>query len=94
MMAGELLGPPAGGGDFTHISSQCDKGDVIEHLGSFSASCKIQSWGKTSSPAAECDSPSYAELGTAEAKTKQGGAFDGNASHSLSLQTGAEFTLS
>lgn len=71
-MAGELLGLPARGGDFILISTQCDKGDVVEHLGLFSASCKIQSWGKTISPGTGCNGPSYVELGAAEAKTKQG----------------------
>lgn len=71
-MAGELLGPSARGGDFILISSQCDKGDAMEHLGLFSASYKIQSWGKTISPGTGYNSPSYVELGTAEAKTKQG----------------------
>lgn len=82
--AGELLGPPAGGGDSILISSQCDNGDVMER----------QSGGKTTSPVTGYNSPSLAEWGAAEAKAKRGGASDRSASRPLSLQAGAELTLS
>lgn len=60
----------------------------------FSASCQFQSGGKTTSPGTGYNSPSSAEWGAAEAKAKRGGASDRSASRPLSLQAGAELTLS
>lgn len=60
----------------------------------FSASCQFQSGGKTTSPGTGYNSPSLAEWGAAEAKAKRGGASDRSASRPLSLQAGAELTLS
>lgn len=60
----------------------------------FSASCQFQSGGKTTSPGTGYNSPSLAEWGAAEAKAKRGGASNRSASRPLSLQAGAELTLS